>query len=325
MAFTTSELKTIISSTTIDRLSKLNLMLRLVDRRWQAEAQGTYEVRVPVFDSQIADNISVTTPARNADWGTATEDGISYRTIVPDMQHEAQRFIQWRDEAELPLNILVQTGTILASVLDKALDADIFAQFIAGVPGSSGASTAMNTTYLGDGVTVDVAGKEAMEAGKAVYEYIADEFELKAYDAGFGPDSETPFARWVVMNPQVFQALRRYMLSQKYNEQLSLSIIQTGDVLGTSRTLRAVINGVEVHVTSNVPKHQTGGNDTHWNVLAGTNRALTYITKPALVQAFSPEENQVSTKPGWLFRERMPFGRMMIDNRTAHLLRVPIG
>ena len=317
MAFTVSEMQRIISATTIDRLTKMTIMNSLVDRRWQEEAQNTYEITVPIFTSQKNPDASITvdTPARNADWGDATEDALEEEVLSPDVQHEAQRFVNWRDGTELPLDVLTQSSGIMARALAVKMDDDMYAQFIAGVP-------AGQVTAGADANTISAAGASAGKGAESVFDAITA-WELHAYDTGFGPDADAPFLRWMVMPPPVFVAFRRYLLDKNYADALNLEMLRSGNILtpGAMRAARAFLNDTVVMVSGRIPKHTSSG-DTDWQILAGTNRALTYITKPALVQAFSPEENQVSSKPGWLFRTRLPFGRKMIDDRMAAIYRV---
>ena len=125
------------------------------------------------------------------------------------------------------------------------------------------------------------------------------------------------------MNPPVFVALRRYLLSQNYADALNTEILRSGNILtpAAMRQARAFLNNTVVFVSSRVPTYNDGSDDWY-QILAGTNRALTYVTKPPLTQAFTPETNQVSSKPGYLFRTRVPFGREMVDNRMAFIHRI---
>ena len=318
MPFTTSDLRRIVSSTTIDRLSKMTIMNALVDRRWQREAQQTYEISVPVFDSQKApdDTTGITELARGGNWPTPTEDDISEEKLAPDQQHAAARLVKWRDASEVPLNVVMQTSGILANQFDKAMDSDMFAQWVAGTP-------AAQISTLASSKTVSDKGADVGNVGKNVYSWLV-ELELTAYDTGWGPDSETPFMRWVVMPPAVFAAFREYVLEQDYADALNVQILRDGNILppGAMRQARAYLNGTIVYVSSRVPKHTVSNGVFEWQIIGGTNRALTYITKPALSQVFTPQQNQVTEAPGWLFRSILPFGRKMIDDRMAHVMRI---
>lgn len=246
------QMKTKISDMTMDRLSAGYIAQNFVDNRFQAESEGKNEIDIRVFRSQLApDAIKLANQSRDTNWATAREDAMFKQTLKKDRYITDAYTAKLFDVAELPLNVLEQMASIAAKAVDNHTEDDVYDMFENNIIDD-------NKEELGSGITVNDKGVAASTAASDLYEWMED-LELKAYDTGFGPDSETPFNKFIVMNPQLLMAVRRWFRAQKYAESATLRTLTSGDVVaGNGRFVRAVTpDGTMVYVSSRVPQQVT--------------------------------------------------------------------
>ena len=314
MAFAVDQLSDIISGRTIDFLQANPGIIALMDRSHQEEFdQGNYKVSVPIFTSQKDPDTSLPGSAsgRNVDYAALTEEGSTRVSFNLDQQSEVGRKVYWRDQKELPLNLLEQTAKVIGARQVRRIDDNLYSYLVASVPAAQIEAEVPANTITKGGVAANVA------TGTAVWDMIWD-YELYAYEEEFGPDSATPFTRILTMPPPVFTVLRKQILASNWSDALNEDVITRGTAhLGINpqqANVRAVLNDTLIVVSSRFPA-QDDGAVKNYACTGLTNRAITagIDTLGTLTSSVTPQENM--TGPFWGFVNTVPFGRLDQDDR----------
>lgn len=330
-----------IARETVRRLRRRLITPFLVNRDYQGQfSQGVGKVQAIKYESTVhADDADTAGPADNAvatpdfnmalEWPSATnQDDMSYVDFEPNDAVMDQWFTPYRAVQQVPGNPAQRAAEYLARRLAVKLDQQVTADFITKLAAVSGRATTITggaSNYIAD------TGKNAGDADQQVLDFFTT-FELYADAQGFGTDAEAPVNAVVMMNPEVWAAVRTKLLGGNYADALNTEILRQGTVFGggADRMLRGQYNGLAIVVSSRIPKVQITSKD-HWQVLAFSRDAYTLATLSPVMEMYEPDRNgnplgdgttAGANKVGSLVREFIPFGGLLVDDRLARVLRV---
>ena len=302
MAFASGEYLEAWSRSTTLELRQKSMMLTILSKdgtdSWVSGASKVH-IPKPTFTEAAA-----ASRARGGDWQAATEiaqDTVDFARIAgADVSNE----VLAEDAHEIPWPLIDQLRSRQAYELSKQIDKSLYSWII----GNSGigSGTPQNVTYGTAGTnfisrTTPWRGNNAA-SNKLVYESIeAFELYLQRADAldGIG---DAVGQKWMVMPPEVFRALRVYMLAEDLHwDLLTQSLLSGGSVLGGAQYQGRLL-GIDIFTWNGIAI-PTGTNN--WKYIAGTRAGAYANVRPVLNQFFDPSENQVSSKPAYLSRMTM--------------------
>lgn len=350
MAIAQTELGTIVSRRTIEKIAPRTMMLSLVDRSWQGEAANTSEINIRVFRSQkeidgkdatgaaLSGNDAVTQGTFNAttggNWAEAGDDGMTNEKLSINKELTKSFFVPHVDLLQLPAGFdpVTQASDVLARQFAASLDDHLIADFIAGAPALTAARQVSSANNY-----IDDQGKEqGSDVAEGVYDLIGN-WALHAVNTGFGPLGSGMAAKviWAQMAPQVWRALSKFLLDKNLNSAgtLNLDLLQSRFNDAAMGATRRVIDGVAIIVNprlTNKVKGATGATTKdHWPILCGTSEAFTFVQQDLVSRVVGLAENQTgdgtsagARKRGSRIDSAMVYGDLMIDDRQVILQAV---
>lgn len=316
------DMGTVIMDSYRERLVNILPWLATVLRDYQGDFDdGVRQVDIPTLQSTLTPSApAATNPARNAAWGTPSEDSIVWDTFIPDTRVEASRKIADEDYKQLPTrNILDAHGISIARTIAEGVNGAIRTEKF-----STRAVAAANVTKHSAADKILDTGVAAGAAAKDLYDAI-DMYDLFAMDNGFGQDSATPFTKFAFMDGRAWKVLKDYLLSQNYGAALNLALLEDGGMFGINGMVRAIINGVRVVVTSDMPIFNDGS-DNFRQVLFTTNRDTQFATLAPVTTMITPDtppsigaDGAPTTGPMYAMWVREKVGAKGVDDRYGQI------
>ena len=277
-------------------LAKRLPWLETVMRNYEPWPAGTRQIDIPILNSELnRDALTASVAvARNANWTTPADDSVIWDQFIPDSRAEAAMSIPMEDFDQLPvtLGVLEAHGRTIARKNALKINADIRAVKF-GVAASEGAiaGSAADEANGAEGThggyvvhaAADTISDEGVLAGDAGDELLKmfDTYYLKATDDGFGQEAETPFQLMCFMDPATWVGLKNKLREEDISEAFNEALLTAARAnTGFGDRLVAVINGINVLATNDVPKTQNtvGGSPVDFRqVLFTTNRDTEFV------------------------------------------------
>ena len=299
---------------TYSRMAKAHILPRLnaiglTNRSYEGDARNSSKVYITTDSRPMSGGAAskATNIGRTGDWPTALDIGTEQDELPIDQDPAHAVRLDWLDAYDVPLPMVQRAAYWNARTLAEYVDHDIYSVMLDGVAAGNkatigtagnyiapdGSSTGTTTGFVADALrdmqtALQVAN--LLDTGIAQYRWRAD------------------------MSPALFRNLQDWLLDQ--DQQISRSwrdeIVRTSGL--ANQNYRYSIFDFDIYVTTQIPTADVGGN-AHAQILISNPMATTLAMAMPLQQIFTPQENQVDSKAGWLFRERMHYGRKVIDDR----------
>lgn len=302
---------------TYSRLSKAHILPRLnaitlCNRSYEGDARNSSKVIITTDTRPTGKAGDI---GRDGDWPSPVEVGTEKDELDIDQDPASSLRIPWLDAYDVPVSNLVNRGAEWnARRLAEYIDEDVYSVMLGGV-------AAGNKQTLGDASNFIAAN--GMRTGTEADGYIADALRdmQTALQVANLMDTGTVEYRWRCdISPAHFRALQDWLLEsdQQITRDWKNEIVRTSGLV--SGSYRYSIFDFDIYVTNQIPTVAIGGK-AHSQMIFSNPRATTIAFGDPLAQLFVPQNN-TSDKSGWLMRERMHYGRKVVDNRFIYSRQV---
>ena len=283
-----------------------NLMSSTGTAPWVA---GAAEVHIakPIWTAAAA-----ATRARGGVWEDATE--VSQDTVVFKRTGGSQlsNSVLWEDALEVPWSLIDDLRARQGYELAKRFDEQLYTYLV----GANGIDSSNALTVGTASVTISRTKPYAptgTNAEQIIFEAL-DDFQLKLQRAnaldGVGESIGQAYA---IMPPELFRVLRLDMAKRDLGwDIMTAELFRTGGVLAGGKAYQGRLLGIDILSWNGIAVPSSGD----WKFVCGARAGMAAATRPALVQFFSPAENQVSTTPGYLSRQTHEFAQVMLDSNV---------
>lgn len=295
----------------------------LCNTKWEAELQGKNSVSIP------KPNLNIEGEARNrgGNWTAPTDVTQSNVIFEPTQGFTESKSILWEDADEASWrNLVSKTRSEIAPVLTKSKDREIGA-YIKGLT-YDGAAGNPSTISFSPGTAYNQVMGLSNNAGnnreaaalvrQAILELATVLFEddLIDGDTVLGTFS-SDFT--VVMRARLFKVLMEDMIAQKYQwDQITSDVLNSNTVFG-NRAWRGRLHGINIVAHNDIPEEAAGEPVTMY---AMSPTAVTMADKTGITQTFTPEMNQISDNPAYLFRQATRYGRLLVEPRFIKKIEI---
>jgi len=312
------------TETTIAFLRNLAL-LRRMNGTWDGDAQASEKVYIqnPNY------NVTVTTPARKAAWGTPNEPSASRITLAMDQISRVENMLYVEDEVENAVRTYRQRlQRVSMHALSRAAEDNFVAYILAlastgaaTVNGNAGpiaeiAYAGSNKQGFAPNTGKPFAGPGAIDPTVWLLQFLTDarvmfqENDIPVAGSGDGQPMTvggSVSGMWCAMPPALYayglaQALENKGLSLDFTAQI---IAQLG-VFGTA--FGGNVRGFDIFVTNSIPKAKT--NSASWFVIAGANEAIAAPMRPVRNYVRDPAN---AAAERYEFRHAQTYGRQLAN------------
>ena len=311
MAFATGEWLEAWARATIFELRRKSLWINLMNSEGTAPwIAGAKEVSLP---KPVWTEAAATNRARGGDWATAAEVGQDTVIFKRTGGSQVANNVLWEDAIEIPWPLIDELRSRQAYEIAKRLDDQLYTYLV----GSSGIASADEVTY---GTATRYIARAApytatgTKAGELIWEAL-DDYQLKLERAnaldGVGDSVGQMYA---VLPPELFRVLREDMEARKLSWDLMTSeLFRSGGILSGGKPYQGRLLGIDIFSWNGIA---VPGSGEDWKMVCGARAGMAAAARPALVQFFSPSENQISTAVGYLSRQTHEFGQAMLASNV---------
>ena len=302
MTFSTSDLRSAVSSATTLDLQQPLLHLDLIDRRDEAMLAAAYEVDILTIDRS---NAAGATSTRNSDWATATELAQSEVTLQADQFWQMANKLYRLDARRLPLNYVETYRSAQVAAGRRAINANIRA-YRAGLTygtgaGNSHAISGAGTFDISDNAFTDPDGSMVFDALADINDYLLG---LGAID-GSGDAAGTPFA---IMGTPAWRNLAEFLIDKNiYADGLYRGLIERGGIFGLPN-YRGRLNSIDIFVDPGLPA-ATASAGLSW--YAGLRPGIRGGVAPPGTTYVAPESNLTGSYH--FFGQELNWGRLVVE------------
>ena len=296
MAVISASLLTFYSADELLKLRRMPLLYNLTTRQHVGQFEaGTAadEIVIDITDPTSSDR------ARDGDWATAADGTTTVQTVDRTGGKSISTQLAKKDVTESPVNLVEAYRVSSRKIV--ALDADDHAwtQLLAGA-GTTIAKFGTNAnrinrtspflpqTDAARDLMIDLLDTLSIQLGMS---------DLQGGDVGLG-------AAWLILPIPLFSAAQAALVKLGTGWDRVSETVLSGNSLLASQPFRGRYKNIDVF-GSNLSPTPDAGSDWVW--LAGVREAACFgISRPD-IQFFTPEDNQVSTKPAYLWRYNSDF------------------
>ena len=301
------------------RMAKAHLLPRLnaiglTNRSYEGDARGASEVKIT---TDVRPSGTVGDIGRDGAWPNAVEVGTVQDTLQIDQDPASSVRVPWLDNNDVPVAMVGRAAYWNQRRLAEYVDADVYNVMLNGTVAGNKTTVGTATVYVGaDGKGVGT------DADKLIADYLRD-LDVTLQN-NYLRDTGIAQYRWRVdMSPALARSLETYLLEEHDITRESKESIVTMTGID-NENFRFSVWGFDIFVTTQIPTVEISSK-THAQIIVCNPMATTMAMHMPLVQAITPEMNQLSGddgKPGWVFRERFHYGRKVIDDRFIYTAQV---
>ena len=308
MAFASGEWLEAWSRATIFELRQRSIWANLMTNTGTAPwVSGAAEVNIP---KPVWTNAAAADRARGGDWDAATQVAQDLVIFKRTGGSQVVNSVLWEDSLEVPWPLINDLRSRQAYEMAKRHDAQLYAYLI----GANGISTAnaktygSATKYVSRTAPYEVTGTGAEQM---IFEALDDyQLKLQRADALDGVGDRVGQA-YAVMPPELFRVLRKDMVKRELDwDLMTAELFRSGGILAGGKAFQGRLLGIDIFSWNGIAVPSSGD----WKLVCGARAGMAAATRPALVQFFSPAENQVSSAAGYLSRQTHEFGQAMLDS-----------
>ena len=310
--------------TTMELRSKL-LCYNLFDKSWEAPwVAGAETVYIPKPDF-VADEaanpdegVVIRDRARGGDWGAVSVPDASRVAFTRSGEKQTSQETIVEDALELNWNVVDRMRSRGVFDIRSQIDRAMFTSII-GYPST-------NTVLGANGTAFISRASPYAETKPAADQYLMitaiEMWSLAAYRKDFIDGEGAQVRPFMIVHPELSMSLRRALLALGLSLDTLTDNVLSSNV-GVSRPGLAYLGTLfDVDIYSwNALAVPLGAAD--WVIYCGIQQAAAVgIRRPSATQYWTPDQNQVSTKPAYLFRQSVPYGVAEVEDSWHQLITI---